>query len=886
MTDVRLQRMELEAVDEPAAILQAGTFAYANHAFLELVGVADLDELLAIPLLDLVSRSHHEALKKHLAKAERLRADSGEKCVESFEMVSQRSEHLEVSMTAVPVEFDGERCVQITLRPQAPRTVRAFLKGRPWAYYFSVAFLVLFATLPPLLLPKLNINNAPRVYFPAHEPAVIVDNALRETFPSDQVVVMMFEGIALYSDEFLEAFDGLAQKLESNPHVRKVFTVTTQDHISASEDGFAVGPLMDIETLDDSHPRDRPGIVMADRFAQGMLVSQDGKALAMVVIPDLVENSLQRLELMKEINAAVADAGLDGYVTAVAGEVPADIAQLQAMLHNNMIFIPATTIIGLSMIWWLFRRPLAVVVAGISVGVVTSTTIALYVVFGRPFTMIASIIPPLLSALTMASLVHIFNAINYSAQRGLTGVARVKFALKEVRTPALFCELTTVIGLASLATTPIAPLAEFGLISAAGVMLIYFVVMVLMPQILIRWDRAHWPVQRDGLEWMDLLVRKCAAIGIRHPLHVLGVAGLLFAVGLPQIWNVHVETSIQEYFAADHPYRQSTDRIDERMVGTTPLDVVFETTEPGGLLDPAKLNEIQAFEEWVEARPEVDKAISPVDFIKEMNWSFHDEDPAFRVLPEDKELIAQYLLIYDGDELGDFLDDDRRVARVSLNLNLHNASDITALMEDIRAYLGSHVNTEMQWDIAGLGRLFADQERLLVGGQVYSLLGSVFTIFLLMAFLWRSLWQSVVTMIPNLTPIIMIFMFMGVAGIWLDMATVMVASVTAGIAVDDTIHLYHGFMERLRSGSTPARAIMRVYSQTGRAVIITTVILSSQFFILMISDFRPFRNFGLLTGVGLVSALVFELFVTPALLMVVYGRKKKPAPGAPLPAAS
>ena len=172
------------------------------------------------------------------------------------------------SASAVPVEFDGEQCVQLTLRAQAPKTLLAFLKSRPWAFYFSVAFLVLFATLPPLLLTKLNINNAPRVYFPAHEPAVIVDNALREKFPSDQVVVMMFEGVALFSDGFLEAFDRLAHELEEHPQIDKVLSVTTQDHIAGSDDGFSVAPLLSVDALDDSHPRDRPALALADRFAR------------------------------------------------------------------------------------------------------------------------------------------------------------------------------------------------------------------------------------------------------------------------------------------------------------------------------------------------------------------------------------------------------------------------------------------------------------------------------------------------------------------------------------------------------------------------------------------------------------------------------------------
>ena len=886
MKDVRLQWMELEAIEEPVAILQAGTFAYANHAFLGRAGIDSLDELAAIPFLDLVSRAHHEDLKKCLAQAEKRRADSVDEAVALVELHSQRGERLEMIVTAVPVDFDGERCVQITLRARVRKTVLAFLKGRPWAYYFSVAFLLLFATLPPLLLTKLNINNSPRILFREDEPVMVVDNALRQKFPTDQVVILMFEGIALFSDDFLEVFDRLAHDLEAHPHIEKVLAVTTQDHITGSEDGFSVEPLLGVDALDESHPRERPAIALADRFARDALVARDGSALAMVIFPEDVGNSLWRLQLMNDIDAAVDRARLRAYVTAVAGEVPADIAQLQSTLHNNMIFIPATTLIGLALVWWLFRRPLAVVAAGVCVGVVTSSTIALYALFGRPFTMIASIIPPLLSALTIASLVHVFNALNYSAQRGFTGKARVRFALDEVRRPARFCALTTVMGLASLATSSVVPLAEFGVIAAAGVALMYFVVMVVMPQIFIRWDRARWPVPRGGLQWMDLLVRRCAAIGIRYPVPVLLVAGVLLAVGLPQIRNVHVETSVQEYFAPTHPYRQGTSRIDERLVGTMPIDVVFEVAEPDGLVDPAKLAKIRDFQAWAAAQPEVDRALSPVDFIEEMNWGFHGEDPAYRALPDDRELISQFLFVYDGKDLGDFLDEDRRVARVSLNLNVHKAHDIAAVMDRIRAWLGEQVGNEMQWDIAGAGRMFADMERLLVGGQVASIGGSVLMIFLMMAWLWRSVWQSVLTMIPNMVPISMIFIFMGFAGIWLDMATVMVASVTAGIAVDDTIHLYHGFKERMRHGATAVNALMRTYAQAGRAVIITTTILASQFLVLMSSDFAPFSKFGLLTALGLVTALVFDLFVTPALLMVVYGRKNKAAPGAPLPAAS
>ena len=193
-------------------------------------------------------------------------------------------------------------------------------------------------------------------------------------------------------------------------------------------------------------------------------------------------------------------------------------------------------------------------------------------------------------------------------------------------------------------------------------------------------------------------------------------------------------------------------------------------------------------------------------------------------------------------------------------------------MAQIREYLEQHVGDDMQWDIAGFGRLFADQEDLLVQGQITSLSGALLVIFLLMLVAWRSFGGAVLCMIPNLSPILFIFIVMGFSGIWLDMATAMIASVAVGIAVDDTIHVYHGFIVRVKRGIKPVTALARTYRQAGRAVVTTTVILCAQFMILVSSQFVPTTNFGLLTSTGLAAALVFDLLLLPAILILVHGR--------------
>ena len=181
---------------------------------------------------------------------------------------------------------------------------------------------------------------------------------------------------------------------------------------------------------------------------------------------------------------------------------------------------------------------------------------------------------------------------------------------------------------------------------------------------------------------------------------------------------------------------------------------------------------------------------------------------------------------------------------------------------------------------SGAGKIFAYQEKILVEGQIKSLLTSLILIFLFMIILWKSIVDASLCMIPNASPLITIFIIMGALGIWLDMGSVLIASVSIGIAVDDTIHIYHGFIKRIRNGASPLWALAKTYKNAGKAIFSTTVVLSSQFLLLCLSDFIPIINFGLFTGISLIVALIFDLTLLPSILFGLsnYFNKYKSTP--------
>ena len=743
-------------------------------------------------------------------------------------------------------------------------------KSRSRAAMACLAALILLSIAPLL---KLTINNVPKVYLPADAQAVLVDERVREYFPGDQGMAFLFEGEGLYQDRFLLALNALTRAFQAHPQVEKAYSVTSQDHIAGSEDGFLVEPLLNVQELENWSIDYRRERILSDPFARRALVAEDGSALALVVIPVTLDDSFARMRLQDELQDMLEAQGLEGYLSAEAGLITTDVEQTREFLWQLMLFIPLTVLVGLLLIWLLFHRLLALTLGLTAIAATVGPTVALFTLFGLPFNLISSILPPLLCALTIAALVHLFTALKLAARRGATGADRVNLALQHVRRPGLYSALTTMAGFAALGLSDIPPIRNLGLVTAAGIGLIYVVVFHLLPPILAHADRGRWSSSKSRRTLPDAFVRLLFHTGTRHPVATLLGAALVLGAGSPYLGRIVVETNLLEFFAPGHEIRQATERLESKLAGTGSLDILLNASTPQSLIAPANLRAIKQFQSWAEAQPEVDKTTSLADFVEEMHRGFNGGDDSFAVIPDNADLIRQYLFIYDGTDLYDFVDPRLEVSRVHLNLNIHGASDIRDLMQRVRAQLSEHPMDGVSWEIAGMGRLFADQVDLLIKGQLSSILGALVIIFLLMLLQWRSLKDALVCLLPNLAPVLLMFMVMGAFTIWLDVATAMIASVAVGIAIDDTIHMFHGFIHRLRRGASPVAAITRTCHHAGRAVMTTTTILCAQFLVLLLSDFVPIKHFGLLASIGLATALVFDLLLLPAILILVYRRR-------------
>jgi predicted RND superfamily exporter protein len=753
---------------------------------------------------------------------------------------------------------------------------RGGMHRRTLAWPVALLLVVAVHAASVFFILRMQVNNAPEVYYNDDSPAVLLRNALRRDFPNDEALTVVFQGTDLYGREFLTRLQTLSDTLQRNPLVDRVTSVLSLERISGSSDGFAVERLVDPARLKKLTPEALRQRVLGDRFAPGALASRDGTVLALAVRPKPLTESAERLALKIAVAVAINDAGLRPYYAGDAGPVTLDVAQLDSVLGDTKNFMPLTVAISLGLLAWVVGRLRPVVIGGLAMSTVVLPTIAAIGVAGQPYTMATAILPSLLAAYAVATLLHLYAGVQ-RAQAGSESRAQcVDRALGETVKPSFFNVLTTGAGLLSLTLVPIPPIQVFGVAGALGTVLVFLTVFVLVPPLLVRWDGKPWPQRGSGMSRFGRWASRLALVSMRFPRTVVFGGAAVMLAAFPLVQQVKVESDVLAFFKPAHPVSRDTRLVESKLSGVTTLEISLVGDGRDSLQNVATLGAVRDFQRWLEALPEVDRTVSVVDLVEEMHWAMNGEKPAFRTLPGTDRLLRQYLLVYDGQDLYELVNRDFEHARIVLNLNVHGAKEIGRSIAVIRAHLAAQPLPGVKVDIGGYGRLFADQVDLLVSGQIKSFAGAFALIFVFMAVLWRSPGAAALCMVPNIVPLYFVFVLMGGAGIHLDLATVMIAGVVLGITVDDTIHLYHGYRLRRRAGISTVLAVARSFESAGRAALATTLVLVSQFSLLATSDFLPTANFGLMTSVGLISGLMAE-FLLPALLMLRLPRRRPAA---------
>ena len=478
-------------------------------------------------------------------------------------------------------------------------------------------------------------------------------------------------------------------------------------------------------------------------------------------------------------------------------------------LDNQRKFTPPILLFTVLAIYLSFRSWRKTMLAMFAVVISLLWTLGLYSLMGFSYNVLASMLVPLIVVLAIADDVHIMQHWDEERRRGDVEHA-FKATVAHLAAPLLGASATTALGMLSLATSSVVAVRAFGVGSAVGIMVDFAISLVLMPTLLslVKPETAEAPHERYFLAPLQAVARFSCA----RPGRVLTVSIALAVVATMGILKLRVDTNHISFFSADHPLGQSAAVIDKELGGVYSFQIMLEGP-PESLKTPDALQRMDRLQDALRKFPHVRKVTSVADYVKRINKELNDGRPEASVVPSDANTIAQELFVFalGGEgrhELERVVASDYSRAQISIKLQSMSSDLVLEQVEQAdRMAKEAFAGTGITVLTTGSGRLFSTLDHYLVMSQLSSFGTAFFTVFGVIILVFRSFRFGLLTIAPNLLPVLAVLGVMGYLGISMNVATVMVASVALGIVDDDTIHFINRYRREAAAGKSTDEAI-------------------------------------------------------------------------------
>jgi predicted RND superfamily exporter protein len=758
-------------------------------------------------------------------------------------------------MTATPAQFPlGHR-------------IAGFIQEHPIRSVALGVFLLAFMIAG---LTRVEPDFTHRGYFHENDPLLTKFEAFERRFGNDDaIVVAIHSPSGLFDADSIGLLHELTRKMWLVPEVIRVDSLTNYPWVHAVDDEIVVEPfIQEEETLSETFLQQRRRVALSHDTLPGYLIDAQGRTAlvfgqvrpALGNEPDVAAITRAVRELTRELTRGDHQfhiAGSPAMVTAFT-----EVAESDNVRVIPLAFLACCVILGLTL------RSVASVLMSLLVVIGSAfASIGITGWLGIEISSITAALPQIMLAIAMADSVHVLSTFSGARRRMEPGDA-ARYALAKNFIPTLFTSATTAAGFVSFAASPIKPIAGLGLAASVTTMaawcFTYLIVgglLFLVPVPAKRPARER-PVASDrGARIGDFFSRRGPAI-------LIGFGVLTFFSLLLSMKN-RVDADPVKYFAATHPLRVAFDFISNTVGATRTVELVVDSGQAEGAMDPDFLARVDELELWVERLPRVTRAVSILDSLKQTHRALNGDRPENYLLSSDREALAQELLLYTM-SLPEAMNEQNRITlnrdalRITVLWTVGNSTEAIAAMDRMERKgrdLGLAVTA------TGKYQLFQRLEGYVVDSFLSSVVISLILVVGQMMLCFRSIRLGLLALIPNVVPLLMGGALLWLIGETLNIGTVLVVSVCLGIAVDDTVHFLSEYQRLVKSGATNEQALGGVFEHTAPSLIATTAALVVTFGVFVLSTFTPYQVFGVMTASIMIIGLVIELALLPALLL-------------------
>ena len=717
-------------------------------------------------------------------------------------------------------------------------------------------------------LPSLSIDSTTH-RFRASDP---VSDAFYEqtvaTFGADEMTLLLVETPQVFDADVLQRIRTLTETIERLPDVKRVESLTTVRNIAARDDGVDTEVLVPrtIPTDADALARMRAD-ALANPLLVGNLVNPEGTATAVLVFTrtGLGDSSVDS-RVTKGIEAAIESVARPGLTMSQIGAPYISSTFVRYLLHDVPLY---ATLGGLGLFillrsWFRSWRSALVPLAGSTLCILW--TLGAMGWLGIPFTMLSGMMPALLIAIGFTEDTHLIAEYEQQRQEGLERMEAIRAAVRSVATPLLITSASTVVSFATMISASVRVLSEMGATMTVA-FLFNFVVTIIVVPLLLRYWPAKWDVAScPGPAWSTRFLQWTGRFAQTQRRRVLVATWLLIGVAALGAASVTVDQDIVADFRKDQPVPQRVAHAHEVLSGALAFSIVVDAGRADGIKDPEVMRGIEALQARVTAGGRTDHTMSVADHVRVLNRSMNGGDEAELSVPGDPDLIAQYLLFLDGKDLASYVNSDYSKARIVVRHNITKSPQMVKLVADIRAWGEELMPKGVKIDVTGETLLINLSGDRMAKDMMNQILQAVAAVALINAMLFYSLYAGILSLVPNLIPVGLVFGLMALLGIPLSAGNSMVAIIAIGVAVDDTVHFMARYSAELNRLHDPGAAIASTLEHEGRAIIVTSLGLSVTMGVLVFSPFLSVASLGGLSAVVFLIALAAELFITPAIM--------------------
>ncbi|EIZ4665953.1 MMPL family transporter [Vibrio vulnificus] len=707
-------------------------------------------------------------------------------------------------------------------------------------------------------------------------------NAQLQAFDEIQTTFAKTDNIALvlapksgdvFDQRTLTQIQEMTEQAWQVPYSSRVDSLANYQHTEAVDDDLLVEDL-----LYQSYPLTAEriakvrAVAMSEPLLVNALVSEKGDVAVINITMQMpgVDETAEVNEVVAYVEQMLSHyrAEYPDVTIYKAGIIAMNHSFAMAAQNDSATLVPTMLLVILVFLTLMLRSFLSVLATLVVIIGAIVATLGI-VGWAGMFLHVASVnVPTLIMTLAVADCVHVIASMRHFMRQGMPKSQAIHRSVTLNFVPIIITSVTTAIGFLMMNMSDSPVLRDFGNLSALGVMIACVLSVSLLPALLnllpVRFSAKQAAKSSDIMDKLaDLVVHRR---NVLLPLSIVVIAGSAALIPYNKVNDESVK-----YFDTSSEFRQAADFMEQRIGGMTTMSIAIKTHQSQGIASPEFLEVLGEFTSWLREQPETDHVASLSDIYKRLNKNMHGDDSAYYALPAERELAAQYLLLYEmslpfGLDLNNQVNVDKSSVKLQLTVKNLGSVELVALEERIYQWFASHA-PRYQVVASSPSLMFAHIGETNMASMLSTLPITLILISALMIFALRSWRLGVISLVPNIAPAVIGFGLWALISGEINLGLSVVVTLTLGIVVDDAVHFLAKYQHARKEGQNAEQAVRYAFHTVGRALWITTVVLVAGFSVLAMSQFRLNSDMGQLSAIVIFVALVIDFVLLPSLLM-------------------